>query len=110
MGTCHQLDHLQLQKFNGTEKMLISKVHSYMQVYRLQGKLIFDCVLIYKTSVYLQYVLFFAKLGGGVGYKVQILNIEQEISSIDTQISLIPNDISCFIVQIILLILCQWLL
>ena len=66
MDPWHQLDHLKLPKLNDTKKMLMYKVHYYMQVYRLQGKLIFDCVLIYKTCVCLQYVLFFDKCGGGV--------------------------------------------
>ena len=51
MDPWHKLDHLKLPKLNDIEQMLISKVHSYMRVYRLQGKLIFYCVLVYKTCV-----------------------------------------------------------
>ena len=36
--------------------------------------------------------------GGSVGYKGQILNIEQDISSITTKLPLMINDIPCFIV------------
>ena len=50
----HQLDHLKLTKLNDIDLMLPSKVHSYMRVYMLQGKLIFNCVPIYKTYVCLQ--------------------------------------------------------
>ena len=99
MDPWHKLDHLKLPKLNDIEQMLISKVHSYMRVYRLQGKLIFYCVLIYKTCVCLQYVLFFEKGGGGVGYKGQILNIEQDISSIAKQLPLMPDEIPCFLVR-----------
>ena len=79
--------------------MLISKVHSYMPAYRLQGKLIFDCVIIYRTFGCPQYVLFFNKGGGSIEYKGQILNIEQDISSIAKHLPLMHDEIPCFLAQ-----------
>ena len=51
MYTWHQLDHLKLPKWNDTKQILISNVHYYIRVYRLQGKLIFYYVFIYKTCL-----------------------------------------------------------
>ena len=45
-------------------------------------------------------MLFFHKGGGGVGYKGKILNIEQDISSIEQHLPLIPDNIPWFLVRI----------
>ena len=73
--------------------------HSYMKACSLQRKFIFDCILIYKTCICLQYVFFFHKGGGGVGYKAQILNTKQDISSMTQHLPLINDKIPWFIVR-----------
>ena len=98
MDPWHKLDHLKLPKLNDIEQMLISKVHSYMRVYRLQGKFILSMYSFTKLLV-LTICVFFEKGGGGVGYKGQILNIEQDISSIAKQLPLMLDEIPCFLVR-----------
>ena len=73
--------------------------HSYMKACSLQRKFIFDCILIYKTCICLQYVLFFHKGGGGVGYKAQILNTKQDILSMAQHLPLVTDKIPWFIVR-----------
>ena len=63
-----RLDHLKLPRLNDIEQMLIATVHPYMRVYRLEG--------------------------GGVGYKGQVLNVEQKVDSLLDQLPLPPNEIS----------------
>ena len=58
------LDFLKLPKLNDVSQMLIAQVHPFMRVYRLEG--------------------------GGVGFKGQILNVEQDISNLVREIPLLP--------------------
>ena len=72
MNPWPRLDHLKLPRLNDIKQMLIATVHPYMRVYRLEG--------------------------GGVGYKGQVLNVEQKVDSLLNQLPLLPNEIQCFIV------------
>ena len=63
---------LRLPKLNDISQMLIAQVHPFMRVYRLEG--------------------------GGVGYKGQILNVEQDISNLVQELPLLPQEAPCFLV------------
>ena len=65
--------HLLLPKLNEIEQMLIARIHPFMRVFRLHG--------------------------GAVGYKGQILNVQQDITELMQQLPLLPSEIPCFIVQ-----------
>ena len=67
------LDFLKLPKLNDVSQMLIAQVHSFMCVYRLEG--------------------------GGVGFKGQILNVEQDISNLVRDLPLLPEEVPCFLVR-----------
>ena len=65
--------HLLLPKLNEIEQMLIARIHPFMRVFRLHG--------------------------GAVGYKGQILNVQQDITELTQQLPLLPSEIPCFIVR-----------
>ena len=67
------LDFLKLPKLNDISQMLIAQVHPFMRVYRLEG--------------------------GGVGYKGQVLNVEQDISNLVQELPLLPEEVPCFLVR-----------
>ncbi len=67
------LEHLKISKLNNIEQMLIATVHSFIQVHCIEG--------------------------GGIGYKGQVLNVEQDVDFLVDQLLLLPNEIPCFIVR-----------
>ena len=68
-----EYSHLGLAKLNEIEQMLISQIHPYMKLFRLNG--------------------------GGIGYKGSVLNVEQDISQLVESLPLLPEDLPCFVVQ-----------
>ena len=67
------LDFLKPPKLNDISQMLIAQVHPFMRVYRLEG--------------------------GGVGYKGQVLNVEQDISNLVQELPLLPEEVPYFLVR-----------